>query len=523
MLVLLLLSACWSDPPPVTPPAPPVAVAPLPPPPRRGVAEVSTPDTIVRATQVVDDEAPARLDVWVDFDAGSYAGLGASLDAWGFTRLDGDGQTIRVEGPGPDNALRLVGVAGIARVTPALDRNVLADGSFRKGSETYGALVHTWRWPNGAPVEESVSGGAAPAEPELPNALPAGARSCLQPLWDDLTMGVSVGVGWERALSTDGSWAVLVEAYGACDAKGWMVLRADAPVDGLSFGGRAVADADEAHFQDLAIRWLSRPQPDLDPGVLGAVQYLTGADDAVLARAVRDAWPGQAQVRLLEAFTGRDPDAALAVAGGATSPVLKAQALGQDEDARKKVLGDPAAPPSQIAAALVGWRPGTGDQDALARFLASPDPQVRGRAWEARFASTASGCASADPVKDPTRTWADCPSARTVVAESLHKTDAAAAEKLVAGTLSDPETVETGVAAVRAAVSLGMWPALIACVDSMTVSRDVRLAALTALLDAERPEAAGLATRHGGFIGLPRARMPASAAGPAVVDGGSNP
>lgn len=520
MSVLLLLSACWSEPTPVTPPPAPVAVAPLPPPPRRGVAEVTTPSTLVRATQVVDDEPPTRLDVQVDFDAGSYDAIGASLDAWGFTRLDGDGQTLRVEGPGPDNALRLVGVSGIARVTPALDRNVLPDGSFRKGSESYGTLVHTWRWPNGGPAEESVSGGAAPAAPELPNALPAGARSCLQPLWDDLTMGVSVGVGWERALSTDGAWAVLVESYGACDATGWMLLRADAPVDGMSFGGRAVADADEAHFQELAIHWLSKPQPDLDPGVLAAVQYLGGADDAVLARAVRDAWPGPAQLQLLEAFTGRDPDAALAVAGGATSPLLKAQALGQDEDARRKVLADPAAPPSQIAAALAGWRPGANDQEALKRFLASPDPQVRGRAWEAHFASTAARCATADPVKDPAGTWVDCPSSRTVIAESMHAKDAAAAEKLVGGTLTDPETVETGVAAVRIAASLGLWPTLAACVDRTTVSRDVRLAALTAMLDAQRPEAAELASRHGSFLGLPRARMPAAAA-PAVVDGGS--
>ncbi len=516
--MLLLLAACWSDPPPVVAPTPVTVAPPLPPPPRRGVAEVATPDSLLRATQVVDQEPPARLDVGVDFDHATYAEMSSALDAWGFSRLDGDGETLRVEGEGVDNILRLIAVPGIARVTPALERNTLADGSFRKGQEQYGTVTHTWRWPNGAEAEETVTGGALPPEPELPRALPAGARSCLEPLWDDLTMGVSVGVGWERALTKDGSWAVVLEAYGACDARGWMVLGPDADVGNVTFGGRSVADADDLYFQDLAIRWLTLPQPDMDPGVLAAVQFLNGAENAVLARAVREVWPGQAQIQLLEAFTARDPDGALAVAGGATTRILRAQALGQNEDARKKVLADPASPPSAVSAALVGWRPGANDQSALERFLASADPQVRGRAWEARFASTAASCAGRDPVKDAKSVWADCPAMRVVVANGLHKTEAEAAEALIAGTLANPETVETGVDAVRMAVSFEMWPALVACVDSMSLSRDVRLSALQALISHTRPEVNDLATRHGSFIGLPKAMIPtAAAAAPAVV------
>ncbi len=92
------------------------------------------------------------------------------------------------------------------------------------------------------------------------------------------------------------------------------------------------------------------------------------------------------------------------------------------------------------------------------------------------------------------------------------------AEALVAGTLANPETVETGVDAVRIAVSFEMWTGLVACADSMTVSRDVRLAALQALITAGRPEANDLATRRGSFIGLPKALIPrAAAAAPAVV------
>ncbi len=523
----LTLSACsGASTPTPTPPNPPPTVNPgpaLPPPPPRGVAEVATPADLYRAKQVVDDEPPTRLDVQVDFDHATADQLATSLKGWGFTQVDGDGQTIRVDGQGPDTALRLAAVPEVARVTPALDRNKLPDGSFRRGSEQYGTVTHTWRWPDGGPVVEEVSGGARIAAPELPNALPAGARSCFQPLEDDLTMGVSVGVGWERALTAKHTWAVVVEGYGACDARGWMELTANSPVGTITFGGRSVADSDEAHFQDLAIAWLAKPQPDLDPGVLDAVQYLSGADNASLARAVREAFPGRAQIALLEAFTSRDPDGALAIAGGATTPILRAQALGQDEDARKKVLADPAAKPSEIAASLVGWRPAPDDSAALARFLASPDPTVRARAWDAKFASTSAACAGRDPVADAEAMYADCPNSREIIVASALKSNAALASKLLTATLSNPETVETGIAAVRSATTAGLWPALAACVDNETVSRDVRLAALQALIDKNQPSAADLAMRHGSFLGLPKALIPVAGAGaaPAVAEPGA--
>ena len=527
MLILSLpslLAGCWGDPDPlpVAPielPTGPLGAA-LPPPPPRGVAEVVTPDTLHRASEVKDEEPPARLDVEVNFDHSTYEALGASLTAWGFSQVDGDGQLLRVDGHGPDTALRLAALPAVARVTPALDRNQLPDGSFRRGSERYGTVVHTWRWPDGAPVEQHLSGGAAVPIPELSNALPAGGRSCFGPLLDDLSMGVSVGVGWERALTHDNHWAVVVEDYGACDATGWMVLDPSSPVASVTFGGRSVADSDDAHFHDLAIAWLAKPQPDLDPGVMSAVQLLGGAENAVLARAVREAFPGQTQVQLLEAFTSRDPDGALAIAGGATTPILRAQALGQDEDARKKVLADPASVPSEVAAALVGWRPGAADAAALERFLTSPDPKVRVRAWDARFASTAGTCVKRDPVADAEQMYADCPNSRTVIVEGLRKRDPLAASKLLTATLSNPETVETGVAAVRAASAAGLWPALVVCVGTQTVSRDVRLVALQSLITNNRAEAGQLAIRHGNFLGLPKAVIPVAGAGaaPAVVD-----
>ena len=187
------------------------------------------------------------------------------------------------------------------------------------------------------------------------------------------------------------------------------------------------------------------------------------------------------------------------------------------------MLADPASPASEIAAALVGWRPGAADSCALERFLASPDPKVRVRAWDAKFASTAAACAKRDPVADAGGMYADCPNSRTVIFESLRKSDPLAASKLVTATLSTPETVETGVAAVRAAASAGLWPALVVCVGTQTVSRDVRLVALQSLITNNRPEAGELATRHGSFLGLPKALIPIAGAGsaPAVVDPGS--
>ena len=149
-------------------------------------------------------------------------------------------------------------------------------------------------------------------------------------------------------------------------------------------------------------------------------------------------------------------------------------------------------------------------------------PAVRARAWEAKFAGTATSCSGRDPTKDAAAVYADCPASRVVVVTSLRKSDPAAAEKLVAGTLAAPETVETGVAAVRQAAAAGLWAPLVACVDSMNVSRDVRLVALRAIVDAGRPEAADLAVRHGSFLGLPKQLIPVAGAGaaPAVADPG---
>jgi hypothetical protein len=270
-------------------------------------------------------------------------------------------------------------------------------------------------------------------------------------------------------------------------------------------------------LEELALSWLATPRPADDPAVLAGVDILSRASDTTLARAVRDTAPSPAQARLYDAFAARDPDAALAIAGGSGSPVLRAQAIGQDEELRRQVIEDPAAPVSALYAALAIWRPGPDDPpERLERFLHSADPGVRTRAQQAKLEATATACVTrARATLDLAAAqalYAECaqPSARGVALERLRALDPAAASAAVDATLTTPETPETGVAAVRAAVALGRNDLLEAMVPRTTVSRELRREALEALAASGGSAKLGaLAARHGTYLGY---RPPETAA-----------
>lgn len=514
-MVLLLLAGCdWfaQKPPPDAPPelpAPEPTGPVLPAPPRLGVAEVVTPPTVIRPSAVRDDAAPPLLDVWFDPAVTTFDRLGEQLDTWGFTRVDGDGRSWRVRPPDARSpAWRLVAAPGVDRVREALTREPLRDRVYRRGSDQYGALSRSWTWPVGRPPEVSITAGVAPPPPELPTALPPLARACLGPVMDELAMGLAVGPGWERGMiETPRSWALVVEALPPCDLSGWVALRGDAPVDTLSVGDRPLAQADDGWIYEQVVENVRRPAPTLDPLAEAAVDLLADAPDVVLARAVRDAAPGPLQEALYERFARRDAAAALAVAGGSTSPTLLAKAVGQDETLRARLLADPATPSEVLAAALAIWRPGpTSPPGQLAALLASPDPEVRERAWGARMEAEARACAArpyADLDVDALAQLYDAcpqPEVRGRVFDRLRAVDPAAAEAALKRTFAAPETRVTGIAAVRAASAWLRWPLLAQLVADPRVDREVRRVALTSLVDAQRPEAADLQARHGAYL-----------------------
>lgn len=540
---LALLAGCgWFDTekPPVTPPppeAPPVASGPeLPPPPRVGVAEVAPPPGVLLPEAVDDQRSPPLVDVWVDPDVSSFAELGAQLDAWGLTRVDGDGEVWRVSATdAPFLVERLAAAPGVLRAREALSRPPLADGSFRKGSAKYGAATWTWTLVEGGP-KLALHGGEPVPPPVLPEALPAGALRCLGSLQGELADGGVRGVGWERALSTEPrAWVVLVESYGPCGATGWLRMTKDGPVDQLSFRGHTLAESDDAWLVEGTIQWLASPRPEDDPAVLDAVDALAKAPDADLARAMRDAGSPAVQGLLYQAFANRDPEAAMAVAGGAAAPTLRAQAVGQDEELRRQVLADPSAKAAELAAALVTWRPGPNDPPGFwERVSTSRSVLVRTRAWEAKAAATESECAAkakaATDAAALAATWDTCPqpAVRADVGARLRAADPAAADAALARTLAKPETVEAGVAAARAADAAGRRALLVACVEDTNVRREVRTLALELLLKAKSPDAARLVQKHGAFLGVKAPEGLAGGGGPPVAGGegrapGANP
>ncbi|MFZ5476143.1 MAG: hypothetical protein ACOZNI_05155 [Myxococcota bacterium] len=518
LLLVLAVPGCdWSDdpPPPVVAPTPPPADAPPPEPPR-GVGEVVTPPEVTRASEVQDVEVKARLDVCADPDHATFDALGAKLEGWGFTLVDGDGTCWRVEPP-PGRAwvARLEPLAEVDVVREALDRDPFESGAFREGSERYGEVLHAWSHREGGP-QESVTGAPPPPAPALPTALPPQAARCLAPALDELEMGVGEGVGWERALRREPTaWVFVADEYGWCGARGWVALVPDAPADTLAFAGE--------DWAALASRYLAAPRPGDDPHAAAAVEIVR--DAGAFAVAVPSA-VGVWQAKLADAWLAADPAAARAWATTTDSPAALALRVSEDEAARLRVLRDPAAPADAVHAALTAWRP-PADAAATAlleRLRSHPDARVRERAWERIAEQRAVDCAglatrvAEAPRKDAEGIYARCLQAdvRAAALARVVALDRDAAAALLAATLEAPETVETGVAAVRAAHALGRDDLLAAVVARRTVARDVRLLALKTLVEARAPGAGDLADVHGAFLGW----RPRDGEAPTVEEGG---
>ncbi|MDP2315373.1 MAG: hypothetical protein Q8P41_20920 [Pseudomonadota bacterium] len=470
-----------------------------------------TPPEVLRPIEVQDRAAPPRLDVWFDPDATTFEALRTRLEGWGFSILDGDGASWRVGAPqGNDWPARLLPLPEIAQVTEAVDLVTLESGAFREGSERYGNVVHSWSWRPGGPVE-AVTGGRAPPEPVLPHALPAPVVRCLAPVRTEMMTGVSVGVGWERALmTTPTAWVLILENFGACDASGWITLRGDSPVVSLTVGGRPVTDLDSAAVHTLAIGYLRQPRPYEDPSAIAAWDLLRTAPTETLTDALSAVAPGAFQARLWEELDQRDHAAALALAGQSTSPVLVSAVTAESEALRASAVSDPRAPADAVYAALTVWRPGPADPpDLLPRLRQSPSPRVRERAWELTLDATMPACMarlkgieSAD-LSTASAVYRECPQqpVRMPAFQRVAALDRVAAGAMVRVVLEEPETVRTGVAAVRQASALDRADLLEALVPRPTVSRDVRRVALETLVRMASPQAAELIEQHGAYVG----------------------
>jgi hypothetical protein len=499
----------------------------LPPEPVLGVTEVVTPPGVARLADPQDLETSVHLDVAFDAQSTTFEALGSLLDAWGFVRLDGDGESWRVKPPsGRAWVSRLEGLAEIREVREALDRETLETGAYREGRETYGAVTHAWSWREGG-AQEQVTGGAAPPAPEFPEALPAWAVSCLQPARDEMRAAVARGVGWERALRADPpAWVLVVQDYGACRARGWVPLVRDGDVANLSVAGRAVAAVRDEDLQDAALEVLRAARASDDPAAEAAVAQLVSAASDVVARAAEASMAGPWQRTLLRAWAARDPDAALAWARASSIPGARALLVVLDAEDRAAALSDPATPPDVLVAALGAWRPAPGEgTDVLARLRASPDPRVRDLAWERTLEQEAPACLprvdtlAAASLTDAQAAWRSCPvpAVREAAWTRARSLDQAGGDALLEETLQAPETLENGVVAVRLAARAGRYDLLTALVARNTVRRDVRREALRACVDAGAPGAAQLEELHGRYLGLRRAAgaPPLDAAAPA--------
>lgn len=517
VLSLLACSGCGPDPEATVPPPGvpvPAADGPLPEP-RLGVSEVVTPPEVLRPTEVQDGAAPPQLDVWFDPDATTFDALRVRLVRWGFSILDGDGESWRVGvPPGRDWPARLIPLPEVARVTEVVDLVALETGAFREGSERYGNLTHTWSWRPGGPVQ-AVTGGRAPPEPVLPHALPAQVVRCLAPIQTEMNTGVSVGLGWERALvaahppANLATWAVVLESFGACDASGWILLRADAPVTTLTVGGRPVSQLDGATIHDRAVDYLRQPRPVEDASAVAALELLRTAPNDTLAAAVTEVAPGPFQKRLWEELDQRDHAAALALAGQSSSPVLRGAATAEVDALRTASLTDPNAPTGAVYAALTVWRPGPTDPPAiLERLRQSPSPRVREKAWELTIDTLQSACldrmravGTAD-VSAASAVYRECPQqpVRSAAFERVAALDPTTAGAMVNVVLEEPETLRTGVAAARNAAAIERWDLLEALVERPTVAREVRRVALELLVRASVPRADELVEQFGAYL-----------------------
>lgn len=496
---------------------PPPAFAPIAsadgplPQPRLGVSEVVTPPAVLRPTEVQDGAAPPQLDIWFDPDVTTFDALRTRLVGWGFSILDGDGESWRVGvPPGADWPSRLLPLPEIVKVREAIDLIALESGAFREGSERYGSLVHTWSWRPGGPVQ-AVTGGRAPPEPVLPHALPVQVARCLAPVRTEMMTGVSVGVGWERALvAQPATWVLVLEDFGACEASGWISLRADAPVTTLTVAGRPVTVVDGATIHALAVDYLRQPRPYEDASGVAAWDLLRTAPTDTLAAAIAEVAPGAFQERLWEELDQRDHAAALALASQSASPVLRGAVAAEVEAVRRAALTEPKASVEAVYAALTVWRPGPTDPpEILERLRQSASPRVREKAWELTLDATMAACvgrvkaiATAD-VTAASSVYRECPQqpVRMAAFQRVASLDRKAAAAMVNVVLEDPETLRTGVAAARHTASIERWDLLEALVQRPSVAREVRRVALESLVRASVPQAIELVEQHGAYLG----------------------
>lgn len=529
-MLALLLTACWSDsttPKPVVPPPQPdaaiatAATVPLPAP-RLGVSETVTPATVLRVQNIERAEPPRRFDVAFDPQDITFAGLRADLERWGFKIEDGDGEAWRVVAPvGAGWAGRLEPLREVLTVRAATTQDMLPDGSARTGSEHYGTVIRTWTMRAGT-LTETLQGSPTPAKATLPNKLPPAVRACLAPLLEELEVGEVQGIGWERALEpTAPAWVLILEHYGACDASGWFAARGDAAIDALTVGGRPADKADESSVFVSAVAVLGKEQPSDDQTAEVALQIVGAAADDVLAEALPRIGDPRAQAAVWEIWARRDNAAALAWAKTSTLPIVRAHAAAQDNDLRLALLQDTTAPTLARRAAIVGWMPKAADQPLVDALRKDKDPVVRAGAWTAWMDAHAAACTerAAAVAKmgadEAARLYQECP--QDDVGEAVigwFKTqDKKRAGELVAAVLADPETLSAGMAAVRAAADLGRDDLLEAAVASTTLARDVRGAALRALIAGGRSgKIEELQKAHGTYVGVkPMPTIPAVA------------
>lgn len=486
--------------------APSLATAPL-----FGVTELVTPPGLVRASQVQDRAAPALLDLWFESDYTDAAGLRKVLEEGGFTILFGDGESFRVRAPEgrgwPD---RLAAVPEVRRVAEALDRDRLSSGAYREGSERYGELLHTWSWVEGGP-QQSYTGAKPPLDPVFPVQSPPELVRCLSPLRSELLDGVATGPGWERALLKEpGAWALVLQDYGACDATGWLALSRDGSLDTLTVGDVPVQKADSALWWRLAGQYLSRPRYDEDAAAIAAFDLLRKAPDEVIGPVLPQLAPTSFQLRLYDSWSERNPGGAGAVAVKGASPLLLARGVSEDGELRKTLVSDPNTPSRALEAALSAWRATEADSSLLEQLRLHRDPTVRRLAWERWMDLQMAACSDRAAKLDSldavalAALYRDCPQqpVRSPAFSALIAKDRQKAAEEVARVLEAPETLLTGIAAVRAANVLERDDLLEALVQRDTVARDIRRVALELLTRAGRSaNATELSQKYGAYLG----------------------
>lgn len=513
MFQMLTLLACTgreseTPPPPVEPVVPLVEEGPLPEP-RLGVVEIETPPNVVRATDIQDRASPARFDVYFDPDVTTYEALGNKLDSWGFSRVDGDGESWRVAPPpGGEWAARLLPLAEVAEVNEAVDLLAMESGAFREGSERYGDVVHTWSWREGGPVS-SISGGPTPPEPMLPRALSPTVVRCIAAARTELLSGVSAGVGWERALVKEPlGWAVVFEGYGACNVSGWLALRKDGAIDTFTVAGRPAASVDDLAVWASATEYLRSARPYEDPAAQAAMDLLQKAPDNVLSDAVRIAAPGRVQELLWQALDGRSHDAALALA--LEVPSLESGVAAEVAELRQRTIADPKAPTEALLAAMTVWRPAPGDPpDTLARLKTHASPRVRERAWEITLDATMEACmkrletVATATVDAASAVYRECPQqpVRMAAFNRVATLDRQLAAAMVRVVMEDPETGRTGVLAARNMAALERYDLVAELVARPTVPREMRRVGLDLMVKAKVPQAEDLVEQHGTYLG----------------------